>query len=65
MARSQLIIVWSTQMNSPQKNLADAHLENAMQASLSSQRESYIAEGFVSAAARIDRIDRAVAVVQR
>ena len=65
MTASQLTIAWSTQMNSPQKNIVDAHVENAMQASLSSQRESYIAEGFVSAATRIDRIDRAVDVLVR
>ena len=50
-------------MNAPQKILVDTETELQMQAALKAQRESYIAEGEVSAATRIDRIDRAVDVL--
>lgn len=50
-------------MNAAQKILVDTDTELKMQAALQTQRESYIAEGEVSAATRIDRIDRAVDVL--
>ena len=50
-------------MNAPQKILVDTETELQMQAALKAQRESYIAEGEVSAATRIDRINRAIDVL--
>ncbi|MDC3249384.1 coniferyl aldehyde dehydrogenase, partial [Porticoccaceae bacterium] len=50
-------------MNAPQKILVDTETELKMQAALQAQRDSYIAEGEVSAATRIDRIDRAINVL--
>ena len=50
-------------MNAPEKNLADRATELGMQAALEAQRSSYIKEGSVSAATRIDRIDRAIDVL--
>jgi coniferyl-aldehyde dehydrogenase len=48
-------------MNAPQKILVDTELK--MQAALQAQRDSYLAEGAVSAATRIDRMDRAINVL--
>lgn len=50
-------------MNAPQKVLIDTETEQKMQAALQAQRDSYLAEGIVSAAVRIDRIDRAIDVL--
>ena len=50
-------------MNAPQKILVDTETELKMQAALQAQRDSYIAEGEVSAATRIDRINRAIDVL--
>ena len=50
-------------MNAPQKILVDTETELKMQAALQAQRDSYMAEGEVSAATRIDRIDRAINVL--
>ena len=47
-------------MNAPQKIVVDTHTEMQMQAALQAQRDSYLSEGEVSAATRIDRIDRAI-----
>ena len=50
-------------MNAPQKILVDSDTELQLQAALQAQRDSYIAEGEVSAATRIDRINRAIDVL--
>ena len=52
-------------MNAPQKIMVDTEFEEQMNAALLAQRESYIKEGAVSAAVRIDRIDRAIDVLVR
>ena len=50
-------------MNAPQKTLIGSDTELQLQAALQAQRDSYLAEGEVSAATRIDRIDRAISVL--
>jgi len=50
-------------MNAPTKEFLDTDIKQKMLARLQSQRDSYIAEGFVSAETRIDRIDRAIDIL--
>ncbi|MEL0150859.1 MAG: coniferyl aldehyde dehydrogenase [Rhodobiaceae bacterium] len=50
-------------MNAPTKEFLDTDIKQKMLARLKSQRDSYIAEGFVSAETRIDRIDRAIDIL--
>ena len=50
-------------MNAPQINNLDADTEFKMHAALAAQKNSYLAEGDVSAKTRIDRIDRAIDVL--
>ena len=50
-------------MNAPQKTLIGSDTELQLQTALQAQRDSYLAEGEVSAATRIDRIDRAISVL--
>ena len=52
-------------MNAPQQNLLDADIEVSMHAALADQRDSYLSEGIVTAAIRIDRIDRAIDALVR
>jgi coniferyl-aldehyde dehydrogenase len=52
-------------VNAAQKIAVDADTEIKMQAALQAQRTSYVNEGMVSAATRIDRIDRAIDVLVR
>ena len=54
---------WETPMNAPQKTLIGSDTELQLQTALQAQRDSYLAEGEVSAATRIDRIDRAISVL--
>ena len=46
-------------MNAPQQVVISPDAEQKMQEALKLQRESYLAEGFVSLDVRKDRIDRA------
>ena len=50
-------------MRDQQTITPDTSAEADMQAALRAQRDSYINEGMVSAATRIDRIDRAIDVL--
>ena len=50
-------------MRAQQTTTPDTSAEADMQAALRAQRDSYINEGMVSAATRIDRIDRAIDVL--
>lgn len=50
-------------MNAPIKNFVDADTRQNMLTTLQAQRDSYIAEGYVSAETRIDRIDRAIDIL--
>jgi coniferyl-aldehyde dehydrogenase len=52
-------------MNLRQKEPIISDIQISMQAALDAQRSSYLAEGFVSASTRIDRIDRAIDVLVR
>ena len=50
-------------MNATEQSVVDAATAINMEASLKAQRDSYTSEGIVTAATRIDRIDRAVDVL--
>ena len=50
-------------MNAPIKDFVDADTRQNMLTTLQAQRDSYIAEGYVSAETRIDRIDRAIDIL--
>lgn len=50
-------------MNAPQTAIVDKDTELKMQAALQAQRDSYVAEGVVTAATRSDRIDRAIDIL--
>ena len=50
-------------MNAPIKDFVDADTRQNMLTTLHAQRDSYIAEGYVSAETRIDRIDRAIDIL--
>jgi coniferyl-aldehyde dehydrogenase len=50
-------------MNAPTKDFVDTDIKKKMLAALQLQRDSYVAEGFVSAETRIDRIDRAIDIL--
>ena len=51
-------------MNAPTKEFLDTDIKQKMLSRLKEyQRDSYIAEGFVSAETRIDRIDRAIDIL--
>ena len=50
-------------MNAPQANPINTDAEEKMQELLRLQRESYLAEGEVSAETRIDRLDRTIDVL--
>lgn len=52
-------------MNAPQQVVVSPDVEIQMQEALTAQRGSYLAEGYVSAEARIDRINRAIDVLVR
>ena len=52
-------------MNAPQQVVISPDTEIKMQEALKAQRESYLEEGFVSAEARIDRLNRAIDVLVR
>ena len=52
-------------MNAPQQVVVSPDVEIKMQEALAVQRESYLQEGYVSAEARIDRINRAIDVLIR
>ena len=52
-------------MNAPQHVAVSPDVEIKMQDALKAQRESYLQEGFVSAEARIDRLNRAIDVLVR
>ena len=50
-------------MNAPQQVVVSPDIEIKMQDVLKAQRESYLQEGYVSAEARIDRLNRAIDVL--
>ena len=50
-------------MNAPE--YATNEIEQQLSTAMAAQRDAYLAEGVVSAAARIDRIDRAIDVLLR
>ena len=52
-------------MNDALNVIPNADLEHAMQSALQAQQRSYLDEGSVPAATRIDRIDRAIDVLVR
>ena len=52
-------------MNAPQQVVVSPDIEIKMQDVLKAQRESYLQEGYVSAEARIDRLNRAIDVLVR
>jgi coniferyl-aldehyde dehydrogenase len=52
-------------MNAPQQVVISPDAEQKMQEALKLQRESYLAEGFVSLDVRKDRIDRAIDILVR
>jgi coniferyl-aldehyde dehydrogenase len=52
-------------MNAPQENMINADIKASMQATLETQRSSYLDEGRVTAGTRIDRLDRAIDALVR